>query len=175
MLKRIGSIIHGTIIAIILAVALVLIATTFPIPGNIDAKVVLSGSMEPAIHTGSVIVIKPSEAYQAGDIITFGADTGASIPTTHRVVDIRVESGERIYQTKGDANQEADTREVPEDEIAGKVLFSIPLLGYLVDFAKQPIGFIVLIGVPAAVIAFDELKKIIVEVQHMRRRRKDQD
>jgi signal peptidase len=64
---------------------------------------------------------------------------------------------------------------VPEDEIAGKVLFSIPLLGYLVDFAKQPIGFIVLIGVPAAVIAFDELKKIIVEVQHMRRRRKDQD
>lgn len=154
--------------AIVIFVAVVILASVLPIPGKLELKIVQSGSMEPTIKTGSLVVIKPADSYKVGDIITFGKDTKTEVPTTHRIVADRVESGVMIYSTKGDANEDKDTREVRQNEIIGKTLFSVPYLGYIMDFAKQPLGFILLIGLPALYIIYDEVVKIVIEIKKIR-------
>lgn len=126
--------------------------------------IVQSGSMEPAIKTGSIIAVKPVENYKIGDIITFKR-RGEKDLTTHRIVEMRVEQGSPIYTTQGDANNAPDMREVKESEVTGKALFAVPYLGYAVDFAKKPVGFALLIIIPALLIIGDEIKKIIKEVK----------
>jgi len=174
MTSKLFKAIYYILIAGILAIALLLVVSIFPITGNFNTKIVLSGSMEPAIHIGSVVVIKPSEDYKIGDIITFGKDTKTDVPTTHRIIEMRAEAGKMIFQTKGDANENADAREVKESEVIGKVLFSIPYLGYLVDFAKKPVGFALLVVIPAGIIVIDELGKIWKEITRMKTKEKDE-
>ena len=156
------------VVGVIMLVALFLVASVFPITGNYKIKVVLSGSMEPAIHTGSVVVIKPTDLYKVGDIITFGKDTKKDIPTTHRIVETRAVEGETLFVTKGDANNGTDASEVKESAVAGKVLFSVPYAGYLIDFARKPLGFILLITIPAGCIVIDEGRKIWKEVKSIK-------
>lgn len=167
ILLKIG---YYAIVAVIVAIALLLIVSMFPITGNIRLKVVLSGSMEPAIPVGALVVIKPSSNYQSGDIITFGKDTKTDIPTTHRVVDVRTVSGNYVYMTKGDANEEADRREVQESEVIGKVAFHVPYLGHVIEFAKRPIGFVILVIIPAGLIVIDEIRTIVGEIRKRRTR-----
>lgn len=155
----------------IITIALLLLVSVFPIPGNIETKIVLSGSMEPAIKTGSIVVIKPEDNYEIGDIITFGKDTKKDIPTTHRIIKMRASSGEILYRTKGDANGDPDGRETNKKSVIGKVLFSIPYLGYILDFAKKPLGFMLLVGIPAGIIIIDEIKKIWMEVRRMKKKK----
>lgn len=152
-----------------------LIISTFPISGNFQVKIVLSGSMEPAIKTGSIIVIKPADNYEMGDVITFGKDTRDKVPTTHRIIEMHAIEGEMRFITQGDANEDRDSGEVREDEIIGKVLFSVPYLGFLLDMARKPIGLIVLIGVPAVVIVGDELLKIWREVRKLRNKKNNKE
>ena len=173
-MNKLFKIAYGVVIAMIIGIAALLLVSMFPITGNFEVKIVLSGSMEPAIHTGSVVVIKPVDTYKIGDIITFGKDTKTDVPTTHRIVEMRAVSGEMLYKTKGDANDNGDAREVRADEIIGKTLFSIPYLGYLLDFAKKPIGFALLIVIPAAIIIFDEFGNIWKEIKKMRKRKGDE-
>lgn len=148
-----------------------LFALTFvPIAGNtLSVKIVQSGSMEPEIKTGSIVIIRKSENYQVGDVITFGSTSADRIPTTHRIISDRVASGVVLYTTQGDANNTADQREVREAEVIGKVLFSVPFVGYILDMARRPIGFILLIAIPAGFVLFEELSKIWREVRHRRR------
>lgn len=150
--------------AFIAAVSLLLIATSVPIPGNFKALSVLSGSMEPSIHTGSVVVIKPAAEYKIGDVITFGKISKTRVPTTHRIVGINIDNGRAVYTTKGDANNAADTREVLKSEIAGKELFTVPYLGFALDFVKKPLGFLIVVILPAVLIVSDELRKIWAEL-----------
>ena len=162
--------IYYIFIAAVIALGVLLIGTLFPIPGNYEVKIVQSGSMEPAIHTGSIVIIKPSSEYNVGDVITFGKDTNVDVPTTHRIIEERITSGEALYTTKGDANEDPDPKEVREQEIIGKVLTSIPYIGYVLDFARKPLGFALLIGVPAVVVILDELGNVWKEIARMRRR-----
>lgn len=147
------------------------LVSVLPIPGNIDVKIVQSGSMEPAIKVGSVVVIKPSKNYDVNDVITFGKDTKEDVPTTHRIINERVVTGNPMYTTKGDANEDKDVKEVREDEIIGKVLISIPFLGYILDFAKKPLGFALLIGIPAVIVIYDEVRNIFTEAKKIRRKK----
>lgn len=160
-------------IATLLGVGILLITTLFPIPGNYEVKVVLSGSMEPAIKTGSLVVVKPMELYKTGDIITFGKDDKNNIPTTHRIIAERVESGNFIFTTQGDANDDPDGKEVRASEIIGKVILDIPYLGFVLDMARKPLGFLVLVGIPAALVVSDEARKIFAEVRRMRKKKED--
>ncbi|MCK4781337.1 signal peptidase I [Candidatus Parcubacteria bacterium] len=162
---KIFKIIYYIFIGLIALVAVLLIVSTFEIPGNFKAMTVLSGSMEPAIKMGSVVVVKPAGDYKINDVITFGEMTKTKTPTTHRIVDMRVTEGVPSYITKGDANNAPDTREVLKKEIIGKVLFSVPYAGYAVDAARKPIGFALLIIIPALLIIFDEVRKIYAEIK----------
>ena len=159
------KIIYYIFLAFIVVVAILLIVSTFPIAGNYKVMVVQSGSMQPAIKMGSIVVVKPVDDYKIGDVITFGPYSKTKAPTTHRIYDIKVVDGQPVYITKGDVNNAPDTREIQKKDILGKVIFDIPYLGYAVNFAKKPLGFGLIIIVPAAVIVIDEVKKIIHEIK----------
>jgi signal peptidase len=156
----------------LVAVGGLLAVSMLPISGNYKIKIVLSCSMEPAIQMGSIVVVKPAEVYERGDIITFGEDTREKIPISHRIVEMRVAGGEYRFVTKGDANDSPDAREVRESEIIGKVLFSVPYAGFILDIARKPIGFAFLIGIPALAIISDEIAKIWREVRKIRSRKR---
>ena len=165
MMKLSFKIIYYIFIAFIGVVALLLVVSAFPITGNYKLMIVQSESMTPAIKMGSIVVIKPAQDYEIGDVISFGETSRIESPITHRIYDIKITEGIVSYITKGDANNAPDQREVLEREIIGKVLLSIPYIGYAVDFAKRPLGFALIIIVPAAIIIFDEVKKILKEIK----------
>ena len=169
------KILYGILAALVGIAALALIVSALPIPGNYQFLVVRSGSMEPAIKQGAVVMVKPSDAYKIGDVITFKSTfrtpAGQVIPVSHRVVEIRVAEGEAFYTTKGDANNAADTREIRHRDVIGKVRFSIPYIGYGIETARTTYGFLALIIIPAAIIVFDQGKKAWREWRRMRRER----
>lgn len=168
---------YSLVIACVVAFAALLFLSLVSIPGiNIDVRVVQTGSMEPAIKTGSIVVIQPQELYTEGDVITFRrADQRDDTPITHRIVSVRVESGEYIYTTKGDANEVQDLNEVRAAEVLGKVSFTVPYVGYLLTAARTPYGFTALIVLPALLIIVDEVKKILREVRKARRKEEESD
>jgi signal peptidase len=172
-MKKILKTIYYLFIACVILIALALLFSAVPIPGNFKVLAVLSGSMEPAIKTGSLVAIRPATGYQVGDIITFGKMSKTNIPTTHRILEVKESAGQITYVTKGDANESADTKEVARREILGKVLLIVPYAGFAVSAAQKPLGFVFIIVVPAGIIIADEIKKIILEIKRMRKEPED--
>lgn len=130
--------------------------------------VVQSGSMEPAIMTGSVIFSLPQKNYLRGDVITFAPNPSEKRLVTHRIAYKNFPDGihgEPTYLTSGDANEEIDRWEISQNQIIGKVAFTIPYLGYAVDFAKTPQGFILFVIIPATIVIYEELKNILSEIK----------
>ena len=154
--------------AVLLIIVLLLLVPALPIEGNYQIKVVLSGSMEPSIKTGSVVVVLPKDDYNVGDVITFGGGNG-KISTTHRIIEEKGEPGRETYITKGDANEERDLRGTRQREVLGKVLFSVPYFGYAVAAAQTPKGFALVVGIPALLVAFASVKTIIEEFKKIRK------
>ncbi len=158
---------YGLIVGVVL-LGLLLLMPLVPVPGNFEVKIVQSGSMEPEIKTGSLIVMRPTGDYQVGDIITFYFERGDQVPTTHRIVEVD-EIGRGIsYLTKGDANNAPDPRPIPRTQVLGEVFFSIPYMGFILDFAKKPLGFVLLIGIPAGFVLFDEGVALWNELRKLR-------
>lgn len=94
--------------------------------------VVLSGSMEPAIKTGSLAFIDTSDRVVCeGDVISFRS---GDLLVTHRVVEITGDG----YRTKGDNNDTADAGIVKDSSLEGKILFSIPGAGYFLKTIALP-------------------------------------
>ncbi len=147
---------------LILAIAFVAaLALTARIPGtHIEVRSVESDSMEPVIKTGGLVLIMPSEEYAIGDIITVGAKARESAPTTHRIISIRTENGAKYYTTKGDANEDADVGEASAESVVGHVLVTIPYAGYVLAFAKQPFGFLLVVVAPAVLLILLEVLSI---------------
>ncbi len=147
-------------------------------PGGLRLYVVQSGSMEPYIKTGSLAVTKRESEYKTGDVISFTNKSGGNFAEygqtiMHRIVEETNEDGETIYTTKGDANQGSDPDPVLPSRIKGRVLFSLPYVGYAVSFARTKPGFISLIAIPAAIIVFLEVLTIKKELQRMIAERKN--
>lgn len=169
-MKILFTTLHYVLIAAIAAVALLVVATLTPV-GGLKVKIVQSGSMEPTIMTGGIVVDRAASDYQVGDIVTFGLDTKTQIPTTHRIVGIAGQGSSAIYQTKGDANDAPDQASTHLSDIHGKVLFTIPYVGYVLAFARTPIGFALLVGLPALFVILDEVGKIVREARALRRKK----
>lgn len=164
-MKKVFNIIYYIFVVAIALIALLLVFSLFPIKGNYQVKIVQSGSMEPTIETGSIVIIKPQTSYEVGNIITFGEDNRKAVPTTHRIVESKTVNGDTVFKTKGDANNGPDFSEISQSKVIGKVLFSVPYLGFVVDFVKKPIGFALVVIVPAVLIILDELKNIYGEIR----------
>ncbi len=124
---KICNLISTLMIIACLAITAALIA---PRLAGREAFAVMSGSMEPYYHVGSIVYVDKDispEEIQVGDPITFRkADTAVA---THRVIAIDEEA--RQFTTKGDANEVQDMAPVSFDNVIGKAGMSIPLLGYI--------------------------------------------
>ena len=95
---------------------------------------VLSGSMEPDLYPGDIVVVinKNKINFNIGDIITFKK---YNTVITHRIIDLNNNG----YITKGDNNNFKDSFIVENKDIIGKVLLKIPKLGYILEFLSRPI------------------------------------
>jgi len=124
--------------------------------------IVYGGSMEPAIKTGSLVVIKPVQPQdvEVDGIITYRSATESGMVITHRVIEVMHNEGSPVFRTKGDANESPDINPVAADELVGKLAFDIPYLGYLAPLLRTRLGMILLIGLPVAAIIGIELRSI---------------
>ena len=106
---------------------------------------VLSGSMEPTYHVGSVIYVKEAtpEKLQINDPITFLLN-GTTV--THRIIDIKSGDNGLQFYTKGDANNVADGGFVTPDRIIGVPVFHVPILGYVFNYIQHPPGLYLVAG-----------------------------
>ena len=166
------KLIYNIFLGLIGIIVVLLLTSIFPISDNYRIMIVQSGSMEPAVHTGSVVVSRLVDEYVINDIITFGNKTSNQTPTTHRIIEIKNDNGNISYITKGDANNTSDRKEVLHRNVIGKILFSVPYFGYIIDFVKKPLGFFLVIVIPALLVVSDEVKKIWLEFKKIRKRKK---
>lgn len=127
----------GTAIIIILIV--LCLSLIVPKVFGISSYTVLTGSMEPAVPVGSAVYAKAVEpsTLETGDIVVF-YDGRSELPVTHRVVENQTEDAQLI--TKGDANDSADIAPIPYQNIIGKVVLHIPVLGRLLALLGTLMG-----------------------------------
>lgn len=146
-----------SLVGIVLALAIfMLFYRPVSLGGDTHYFVVFTGSMQSTIPVGSVIVVKSVDAntLKEGDIICFKT---LQQSVTHRIVKITYNG----LITKGDANEDPDPFVVEKKGVIGKVIFIIPYLGYLSYFVKTPLGFTLLIILPAAIVVTQEIRNII--------------
>lgn len=125
MLRKIGRIIVNALLIIyILAVVPLSVCGFF----GIHPYAVVSGSMEPAISTGSMVFSKETsfKNLKKGDVITFMISEDQTV--THRIAS--VDEDKKKFTTKGDANDVEDSKSVSYENVIGKVIFHVPYLGY---------------------------------------------
>ena len=153
---------------IIVVVIFLLFYRPLSIWGDTRYEPVFTGSMEPAIPVGSMVVIKPAdpETLKVGDIICFKIESESATTVTHRIINMTSEG----FRTKGDANEEPDQWIVRKENVIGKVIAVIPYIGYLGYFVRTPIGFILLIVIPASIIIIMEIRNIIKELKKKTRK-----
>ena len=161
MLKKIWNVISGIIIAGIVALAVLLVGVRLI---GLRPLTVLSGSMEPTYHTGSLIYVKKVDpkSLQPGDVITFmlSEDTIA----THRIVEVVPDEEDPTvirFRTKGDANDAEDGGLVHYKNVIGTPVYSIPKLGYFVNFIQNPPGKYLAISAGAILLLLIFLPDII--------------
>jgi signal peptidase len=154
--KKIGTPI-GILLCIVLILVLIvnvsLIIGSYVNPDKVPSFlgykpfIVLSGSMEPEIMPGDLIITKniDPENVKVGDVITFRSDETTAV--SHRVIKISTEGG-LSFETKGDANIGSDKGAVSPESIEGKYILRIAKLGNLALFLQTPIGLLVFVVIP---------------------------
>ena len=147
------KIIWNTITSILVAAAVILaILMVGARLVGLQVFTVLSGSMEPTYHVGSLIYVKDVDPFEleAGDVITFMLDEDTV--ATHRIVEVvpdEEDSSVIRFRTKGDANDAVDGSLVHYKNVLGSPIFTIPKLGYVANYIQNPPGTYVAISAGA--------------------------
>lgn len=139
-MKRVWNIITTVLVAIVVLVAVLLVGVRL---FGIEVYTVLSGSMEPTYHTGSLIYVKEVDPFdlEAGDVITYMLDEDTL--STHRIVEVvpdEEDSSVVRFRTKGDANEAVDGSLVHCNNVVGTPIFTIPYAGYVANYIQNPPG-----------------------------------
>lgn len=151
-LKKIWNVISTILVALVVLLALLLVGARVV---GLQVFTVLSGSMEPTYHTGSLIYVKKVDPYtiEEGQPITFMLNENTI--ATHRVVGIVPDEEDPTvirFRTKGDANDAEDGGLVHYKNVIGTPVFSIPYLGYVADYIQHPPGMYVAISAGAVLL-----------------------
>ena len=133
-------------------------------PPLYSAFIIISPSMHPSIKVNDAVIVKKAEVskLKKGDIITFNSTdsrfSGATI--THRIVDVIKDSNNNVvFRTKGDNNNVEDSTLVRKQDLVGKVILKIPLVGYIQYFLSTSFGWIMAIVIPClGIIIYDIIK-----------------
>ena len=128
-----------------------------PMPFGWGLSVVMSGSMEPALNVGDLLIVHEQSSYNVGDVVVFQSGTMAVV---HRIVDVDQAAG--TVTTKGDANNAPDDP-MESRELRGAVALSIPAVGNLLLAVKTPFGIVICVA----------LALVLVEASLRRDQRED--
>ena len=147
--KKIWKCITSVLVALVVIVALLLVGARLI---GLQVFTVLSGSMEPTYHVGSLIYVKDVDPFEleSGDVITFMLDENTV--ATHRIVEVVPDEEDDSvvrFRTKGDANENVDGSLVHYKNVIGSPVFTIPYLGYAVSYIQNPPGTYVAISAGA--------------------------
>lgn len=159
--KKIRIIVYIILIPILICnIALIMQSAIKPkeTPGlaGIKSYVIISGSMEPELKIGDIVIVKKGKNLQDGDIISFRQ--GESV-ITHRINKIINENGNNTYQTKGDNNNIEDSGTITDSVIEGKVIFKIPKLGNISLFLQNKIILIIIVLLLYVYISYSGLRE----------------
>ncbi|AOT70185.1 signal peptidase I [Geosporobacter ferrireducens] len=126
---------------------------------------VLTGSMEPVLKPGDMVVTRETEPeeIQIGDVLTYRIEGNTLV--THRVIGIVEENGIVKFRTKGDANNTEDQELIEGKQAIGTMAFKIPGGGMIADFAKTGRGFLLFILLPIFLLIVSELRVIWLELK----------
>ena len=157
VLKNILKLLEWLLFITLIIILFLVASPLLPTKNYISTHVVSTGSMEPEIKTGSIVFSTlQNQEINKGDIIVFTSPDNQEITIIHRVMDIEKEE----YTTKGDNNDSEDDWTVYKEDIKGEVIFKVPYIGYLIQYMKTPIGFAVVLGIPALILILSLIKKI---------------
>ena len=161
----------------VLLVAVTLVAAVYLLPGLLGYQryVITGGSMSGTFEKGSIAFERtvPVAALEVGDVITYmpPADAGVDNLVTHRITEITTaEDGTPLLRTQGDANVDVDPWTFQlVDEVQPVVSFTVPYLGYVFMALADPAVRILVIGVPAALVALRSLADLVRALRGERR------
>lgn len=108
----------------------------FPLLFGYGKAVVVTGSMEPVIKPGDMVIVREQDAYEINDIVLYKANSYI----THRIIE-KTDNG---FITQGDANN-VDDGEIQREQLVGKIVLIIPKIGHVSGFLKTPAGILVLV------------------------------
>lgn len=115
-----------------------LMGNSLPMPFGYGAAVILSGSMEPAIHIDDLIIVMEQEDYKEHDVVVYQSGT---MLVAHRIIELQPDT----VITQGDANNAPDAP-IRKEMIKGKVVLCIPAVGSMIRLLKSPVATVVLVG-----------------------------
>lgn len=159
------AIIVSIVMAPLLIVNVTIIVQSFvspeKVPGFFGYKplIVLSGSMEPTILAGDLVIVRetPADALIEGDIIAFAQ--GSSV-VTHRVMKIDSSGMGRLFYTKGDNNNADDRSPVTDNMLEGRFLFRIPRMGHAAMFMQTPTGIVLFVALPLVLFVLADFLRV---------------
>ena len=127
---------------------------------------VSSDSMEPTLMVGDVILVQSADAedIEKGDIVTYKSQSGSMYgrEVTHRVVtEPEIKNGTYYYQTQGDAAGAPLDKKITYDQIQGKYVRKLTLIGKFFNFISKPIGVIIFIGVIILLFGYELISLIV--------------
>ena len=158
-----------TLAGAVLVVVGALVASMAPRLLGYSSVIVYGGSMADSVPVGGIAVTKEvtTEDVGVGDVIVFYPPTMSTNPSPkpsplmHRVVSVREEDGQRLFQTKGDANATPDPWEIGIEGHGSRVVYTVPYVGYLISFARTPLGWALLLFLPATYLGVTTLRRIL--------------
>ena len=158
-----------TTLAVVFAVLLAMLLAGARIVG-LQVYTVLSGSMEPNYHVGSIIYVKDVDpaTLQVGDAISFMISE--TTVATHRIIEVIPDKDDPNvirFRTKGDNNDIADTNPVHCNNVLGKVVGTVPLLGYVSDFVQHPPGTFIALGAAFLIILAVFVPDIVTSAKNL--------
>lgn len=164
-MKRAGKWAGNIILGLVVCSALFAVLIPSVFSGSL--AIVRSSSMEPAMRAGALAVMLPVDArdVKVGDIIVFDPpwDSGPDVTVSHRVIGV-YDDGQLRFDTKGDALEQSDPYYVPAESVHGKMLFSIPYLGYAANYAigyvRTWLGLVTLVCIPLAVLIAGAIRDV---------------
>ncbi len=191
-MKKIWNAVSTLLVVVVVALAVLLVGVRVV---GLTPYAVLSGSMEPTYHVGSLIYVKSIEPQdvEVGMPLTFVVDENLTV-ATHRVVDIFStstkeetvlddsgnpvldENGAEVtrevpleetayyFQTKGDANENADGSLVYYKNVIGTPVFTVPYLGYLSSWLQTKKGTIIGITIAIVIVILSFLPDLLKAV-----------
>lgn len=164
--KFILKLISNLIVIIAVALAILLVGLKFT---GLQIYTVISGSMEPTYHVGSLIYVKKVDpsTLKVKDPITF--ELSDKTIATHRIVEIVTdETNPNVYKfrTKGDANKDVDANLIEPNKVLGKAIFTIPYLGYLATYIQSYPGNVVAICTAIAMLILVIILDMLVDDKH---------